>query len=140
MGNIHIPTDNVYIGLSVNSPITAASNNGAVVNGLGYTRALAIFDTSPSGSGTTSDMKLQEGTLANGSDMADVASATFTEGTTVLGHTTQGMNIDMSKRKQYLRLVHTGAGGSAAGQVVGTILLFNGEGLPPTQAVTPVSI
>lgn len=137
---IHTPTDQVLVKSAFNTPITAAANNGATINALGYGRALAIFDSAPSGAGTTSDCKLQEGAASDASDMADVTSGVFVQNTTVAGHVVKTMNIDLSKRKQYLRLVHTGAGGSAAGQAVGTLVLFNGESRPPTQDVTAVSI
>lgn len=125
---------------SLISAITAASNNGTAVNCLGYGRAAVVFHSKPTGAGTTSDCKLQEGLLADGSDAADVTGGAFTQVTTALGEKLQVMNVDLSKRLQYLRVVHTGAGGSAAGQVSVEIILFNGEGKPPTQDVTPVSV
>lgn len=138
MPNMHTLSQRVLVKPTLIGAITAASNNGTGVNCLGYARAAAIFHSAPSGTGTTSDCKLQES--ADNSTFADVTSATFTQVTTAGGAKLALMDIDLSKRLQYLRLVHTGAGGSAAGQFEGSILLFNGQGMPPTQDVTPVSV
>jgi hypothetical protein len=140
MPNIHTPTDSILAKHSFILAITAASVNGTVIDTLGYEKALAIFDSAPSGGGTTSDCKLQEGDQANGSDAADVATATFAQVTTAGGQKIETMNINLSKRKRYLRLVHTGAGGAAAGQAVGVILLFNPRNAAPTQDVTPKTV
>ncbi len=137
---IRTPSDNVLVKSNFLLAITAASTNGSVLDASGFRSALAVFDTSPTGSGTTSNCKLQEGSLANGSDMADVSGATFAQATTVGGHVIETMNIDLTKRKRYLRLVHTGAGGSAAGQASGQIHFYVSESVPPTQDMTPVSI
>jgi hypothetical protein len=51
------------------------------------------------------------------------------------------MEINLAIRKRYIRLVHTGAGGSAAGQAVGIIILHRGrwtDGI--SQAVAPVLV
>ncbi len=138
--NIHRPSEHVLVKHTFILAITAATVNGGVVDTLGYDKALAIFDSAPSGGGTTSDCKLQDGSLANASDQADVSGATFTQITTAGGQKIEAMNIDLKKRKRYLRLVHTGAGGSAAGQAVGMILLFNAGNFPPTQDVTAVNV
>lgn len=139
MSNIHTPTDNVLVKPSFNTAITAATNTGSAVDTLGYENALCIFYSAPSGSGTTSDCKLQDST-ASGSGFADVSSATFTQVTTAGGAKVETMNVKLSKRNRYLKLVHTGAGGSAAGQAMGIIVLFNGRYRAPSQDVTPVSV
>lgn len=131
-GNFHTFSDSFLADAEVITAITAAANNGAGVDTQGYRRAVAIFVTSPSGTGTTSDCKLQESSVSVSASMADVATATFTQGTTVGGLSIQFMNIDLAKRKRFLRLVHTGAGGSAAGVAAGVILL----GEPFTSGVT----
>ena len=141
MSNNHTATDRWLIKSALTpAAITAAGVNGSIIDTLGFTRALFIFNSAPSGTGTTSDCKLQEGAAANLSDAADVTNATFTQVTTVTGHKVECMNVDLSKRKRYLRLVQTGAGGSAAGAFSGEVILYNGEGMPPTQDVTPVSV
>ena len=140
MPNMHTLSDRILAKRALLNAITAASNTSSAIDTLGYARAAVIFTSAPSGSGTTSDCKLQDGSASDGSDAADITGAAFTQVTTAGGAKIQIMNIDLSKRKRYLTVVHTGAGGSAAGQVNATVLLFNGEGMPPTQDVTPVSI
>jgi hypothetical protein len=80
---------------------------------------------------------VQEDDQSSGATAVDVTGATFVQVTTAGGKKVQGMNINLSKRKRYLRLVHTGAGGAAAGQAVGLILLFGGRNAAPVQDVTP---
>lgn len=139
--NIHQLSSVAQLKANFINLITAASNNGATVDTLGYDKALALFYSLPTGSGTTSDCKLQDGALANASDMADVSSATFAQATTVGGAVLESMEIDLQKRKRYIRLVHTGAGGSAAGSAVGIIILYRGRYTDQiSQAVTPVSV
>lgn len=137
----HQLTSEVLLKAGFAVPITAAAVNGAGVDCLGYRRAVAIFHSKPTGSGTTSDCKLQESSDDAAADAyADVTSATFTQVTTAGGEKLAAMEIDLAKRERYLRLVHTGAGGSAAGAATGCILLFRGAQEAPTQAVTVVSV
>jgi hypothetical protein len=141
--NIHRMADNVLVKVSFNTAITAASNNGSSVDtyahGGPFRRVAATFATSPSGTGTTSDCKLQES--SDNSTWADVTSANFTQGTTAGGSTVQWLDVDMAKgRKRYLRLVHTGAGASAAGQAVGLLYLFEAADASPTQDVAAVAV
>lgn len=135
---IHRPSENVLVKKDFLTAITAASNTGTAIDCLGYQRAMAIFDTAPTGSGTTSDCKLQECATSGGS-FVDVTGATFTQATTVGGATVQVMDIDLSKRLRYLKLVHTGAGGSAAGNAAGLFILFEPTNLPPTQDVAAIT-
>lgn len=136
--NVHTPSDTVLEKIGFSNAITAASNNGTGVDCQGFEKAMAVYYASPSGTGTTSDCKLQDSD--DNSTFADVTSATFAQNTTVGGATIQVMNINLSKRKRYVRLVHTGAGGSAAGQAYGLILLFNPRFNPPTHTQTVVSV
>jgi hypothetical protein len=130
--NIHSPSQQVVAIPAFVVPITAAVVNGAATNIFGYTRAMAMFHSLPTGSGTTSDCKVQES--ADGSTgWVDVSGAAFVQVTTVAGETLQVADIDLNKRLQYLRLVQTGAGASAAGAASGEILLFNAESYPVTQ-------
>ena len=123
MANIHRPSQSVLVKPSFLTAITAAVNTGAGVDCLGYRRACALFNAAPSGAGTTSDCKLQES--ADNSSFADVTGAAFAQVTTAGGAKLELLDIDLAKRLRYLRLVHTGAGGSAAGQAAGIIELFN---------------
>lgn len=138
MSNIHTPSDHVLSKHSFSLAITAASTNGTGVDTRGFEKAAAIFYAAPSGAGTTSDCKLQESD--DNSSFSDVSSATFTQVTTAGGAKMATMNINLSKRKRYLRLVHTGAGGSAAGQAYGLIELYNARNAAVSQDVTPVTV
>lgn len=117
--------------------ITAAANNGAVIDTAGFDRVMFIFDSKPSGSGTTSDCKLQDGAASDGSDQADVTGATFTPVTTAGGAKCAALDVKLSKRQRYLRLVHTGAGGSAAGVAAAVGILYRGSKAPVSQDVAP---
>lgn len=136
--NIHTPSKQVLVKHSFILAITAASTNGTGIDCQGYERALAILDSAPSGAGTTSDCKVQDS--PDNSTFTDVTNANFAQVTTAGGQKLETMDIDLRKRARYLRLVHTGAGGSAAGQAAGVIILFNPRNAPPTQDVTPVSV
>lgn len=138
MSNVHAPSQHVLAKSSFNVAITAATVNGASVDCLGFTRALAVLDTAPSGGGTTSQMKVQES--ANGSSgWADVANAI----TAAVATGSSGIyliDLNLAKRLRFLRLVHIGAGGSAAGQAVGDLYLFNFEYKAPTQDQAVVQV
>lgn len=136
--NLHNYSDSILVKSSFALTITAAATNGASVDRLGYRRAAVIFDSTPSGAGTTSDCKLQEST--DNSTFTDVSSASFTQATTAGGNSCQIMNVDLAKRARYLRLVHTGVGASAAGAASGTFHLYEAEYAAPSQGVTPVSV
>lgn len=139
--NVHQLSSVAQLKANFITAITAAGNNGATVDTQGYERATALFYSAPSGAGTTSDCKLQDGAASNASDMADVATATFTQNTTVGGAKLAAMEINLAIRKRYIRLVHTGAGGSAAGQAVGIIILHRGRWTDAiAQDVTPVLV
>ena len=136
--NIHTPSNHVLVKSSFAVSISAASVNGAGVDTEGFTRAMAVVNAAPSGSGTTSTTKLQES--ADNSSFADVAGAVLAAITTAGGAKVETMNVDLSKRQRYLRLVHTGTGGSAAGPAVGLITLFNPQQAAVTQDVADVSV
>ncbi len=139
MSNIHSLSAHALVKPCFQNAITAASNNGAAIDTLGYENGTAIFYSSPSGSGTTSDCKLQE-CATSGGTYADVTSATFAQVTTAGGAQIQVMDINLEKRLRYLRLVHTGAGGSAAGQASGVLVLSGARNAPPTQNNTVVTV
>jgi hypothetical protein len=132
-------SDNILVKSAFAVAITAASTNGTSVDTLGYGRCAAVFYGGPTGSGTTSDCKLQESSTGS-SGWADVSGAAFAQATTAGGAQIGVLNVDLSKRLRYLRLVHTGAGGSAAGLAWGAFHLLNGEGAPPAQDLAAVSV
>jgi len=135
---IHRLSQNALLKGSFEVAITAAATNGTGVDTQGYREASAIFYSTPTGSGTTSDCKLQDS--ADNSTFADVATATFTQATTAGGAAWQLMDIDLAKRQRYLRLVHTGAGASAAGQAAGAFLLIRPWNAAPTQDTAAVLV
>ena len=136
--NVHSLSESVKSVHGLSAAITAAATNGAGTDCLGFENAKAIVYSAPSGTGTTSDWKLQES--SDNSSFADVSGAAFTQITTVGGAKFYVMDINLAKRLRYLRLVHTGAGGSAAGQAYGLIELYNGRYNPVVQANTAFSV
>jgi hypothetical protein len=137
---IHRLSQNALLKGDFNVAITAAATNGTAVDTQGYREATAIFYSVPSGTGTTSDCKLQESVDSTSGDFVDVTSATFTQAITANGAQYQFMDIDLSKRLRWLRLVHTGAGGSAAGVASGAFLLFRPWNAAPTQDTAAVLV
>jgi hypothetical protein len=125
---MHTPSQNIKHHNSFLLAITAAATNGASADALGFERARATFTATPSGAGTTADCKLQES--SDNSTFTDVTSAVFTQITTAGGQKVQQLNVDLRKRLRYLRLVFTGAGGSAAGQACGNIDLLVPRNVP----------
>lgn len=129
--SVHTPSENVAVRLGVAALITAATNNGTGVDCAGFEDALATFYSAPTGSGTTSDCKIQDS--PDNSTWTDVTSAAFTQVTTAGGAKTYVGNIKLSARARYLRMVHTGAGGSAAGFAHGEFVLFGARRKPVSQ-------
>lgn len=135
---IHRLSQNALVKGSFEAAITAASINGTGVDTQGYREASAIFYATPSGSGTTSDCKLQDS--PDNSTFTDVTGAAFTQATTAGGASWQFMDIDLSKRQRYLRLVETGAGASAGGVTAGAFLLYRPWNAAPAQDVAAVLV
>lgn len=138
MSNIHTPSEHLKVVHGLSNAITAAGNNGAGIDTLGFEDALAIVYAAPTGSGTTSDFKLQDADADTG--YADVTGGVFTQLTTVGGAKQYVMNIKLSNRKRWIRIVHTGAGGSAAGTAYAVVVLVNPRIAPVSQANTAVSV
>lgn len=137
-GNLHTPSEQVKTAPGFAVAIAAATTNGTSVDCQGFETAKAIFNSAPSGGGTTSDCKLQESD--DNAAFADVPDAVFAQVTTAGGAKIQVMNIKLSNRKRYLRLVHTGAGGAAAGQTYGLIELYNARYNPVSQINPAISV
>ncbi len=136
--NIHSPSQNVLVKTSYIVPITAATVNGTGVDTEGYTRAFAVVVAAPSGSGTTSTTTLQDS--PDNTTFTNVTGATFTSITTAGGTGVLTMDINLADRQRYLRLVHTGAGGSAAGEAAGLIELFNPQQAAVVQDHAAISV
>ena len=131
MNNIHTPSEHIKKALVIALAITAATTNSSSVDAQGHETGFAWFYANPSGVGTTSDCKLQES--SDNANWVDVENAAFTQVTTAGGAKTFTMNINLAHRMRYLRLVHTGAGGSAAGTASGGIDLLNARYNPVSQ-------
>lgn len=138
MANIHTPSQNVATVHGLAGAITAATTNGASTDCLGYENAKAIVYSAPSGAGTTSDFKIQES--ADASSWSDVTGGAFTQITTAGGAKLFVMDIKLNNRQRYLRIVHTGAGASAAGTFYGVMELFNARTRPVPQANAAFSV
>ena len=136
--NIHTPSQQILTKTGVLTAITAAVVNGTGIDCQGFEVAAAILNSAPTGAGTTSDCKLQES--ADNSTFVDVAGGTFAQLTTAGGAKIQVMNIKLANRLRYLRLVHTGAGGSAAGVAGGIFQLYHPRYAPPTQDNAAISV
>jgi hypothetical protein len=138
MASIHTPSENVRTVHSLAGAITAATTNGASADCLGHESAKAIVYAAPTGAGTTSDFKLQES--SDNTSWSDVPGGAFTQITTAGGAKLYVMNVDLSKRSRYVRLVHTGAGGSAGGTFYGLLELYNARYRPVAQANAAFSV
>lgn len=145
MATIHTLSDSFVLKGEVLTAITAATNTPTTaVDTLGYRRAAAYFNSAPTGTGTTSACKLQDS--PDNSTFTDVTNAAFTTVTTVNaaagtnGMLVQWMNIDLSKRNRYLRLVHTGAGGSAAGVAAAGLVLYEADYAGVTNDQTAITV
>lgn len=138
MANIHNVSTQVLTKNSYLLAITAASTNGSSVDTLGYEKGEAVFTATPTGAGTTADCKLQDS--PDNSVFTDVTNAAFTQQTTAIGQKIQVLDINLKARQRYIRLVFTGAGGSAAGQACGNIHLFNPRYSVVTQDTTVISV
>jgi hypothetical protein len=136
--NIHTPSANVLVKSSYITDIAAAVVNGSTIDTLGFTKALAVTIAAPSGTGTSSTTKLQDS--PDGTTFTDVAGGGFAAITTAGGEQTLTLNVDLAHRQRYLRLVHTGAGGSASGQAVGIVELFNPKQAAVTQDNAAISV
>jgi len=143
--------DNVKLtGVTSISPqsVTGSSAvNGTVIDTKGYSSgalvAYAVKSTS-NPSAATLAVKLQEGTLANGGDMADALDNTGT----VIGFTLNAVAADAENaarieglglnRKRYLRIVVTPAytGGTSPSMVSAADILLGRGYVRPTQTTT----
>jgi len=139
---IHSPSEHMLVKSNILVDLTVASNNGATVDTKGYTRAMAIFYTNPTGTNGTSDCKLQmdsDSGMGSPTDVTGGAFATITEGVDAPGLQVMDIDLENSGIERYIRLVHTGAV-AANGPVAGIIILMRGRRKAPTQELTVVSV
>ena len=140
--------DNVTVSKSIapQSDAGGSAVNGGVIDTLGYNTAMLVFESgaiSGSPSATSIAVKLQEGALADGSDMADAKDNTATNigGTVTAANTVLLARIEGlgTNRKRYLRVVETTtftSGTSPAVLVHGNILLGRGSPKPSNTGVS----
>ena len=134
---MHSIYDDVAVSKSIapQSDSGGSAVNGGVVDTIGYETAMLVFeagDISGTPDATSVAVKLQEGSLADGSDMADAKDNTGT----VIGGTLTDSGVFLSRieglglnRKRYLRVVETTTftnGTTPAVLVHGNILLGRG--------------
>ncbi len=144
---MHSIYDDVAVSESVvpQSDTGGSEIDGAVVDTLGYQTGMIAFEAgaiSGSPSATSVAVKLQEGALADGSDMADakdntgtVIGGTLTAAGTLLARI-EGLGLN---RKRYLRVVETTTftGGTTPAVLVhGNILLGRGFEKPANSGVS----
>lgn len=126
-----------YVGMRLALNVKAIT--AAVVKGTGFDlqqgtnspprRITAVIIASPTGAGTTEDVKLQESADDVDVNYADVAGGAVAQVTTAgaaadaTGAVLRILEINPAKRLRWIRLVGTGAGGSAAGNCVALWLL-----------------
>lgn len=144
MPHVHTPSDSVAVFNSFTvalSSTVSVTTSGGGVDTLGYRRALAVFVANPSGTGTTSDCEILESN-DNGSvdPYSEITGGDFPQATTVLGATVAEINIDLAKRKRWLKLEHVAAGGAQVGAASGLILLFEPMESPVVSVPAPASI
>lgn len=139
MPNTHSPAQNSKVVLGFSSAITAAAVTSPAIDTVGFDRAMVVFYGAPTGAGTTEDGKVQECATSGGS-YVDVPGATITQITTAGGAQLYVMDINLTKRLRFLKVVGTGAGGSAAGTAFATVELSRGRHLPVTQANTVIEV
>lgn len=131
---IHTPTDKTLI--KSGSGFVTATGNGTIIDTLTYTRALFIINATTAAA-STCDALVQEdsavgmgsATTVTGSNIAQVIASTTAAVATV--------NVNLEKRKRYLRVAFTIAGTTTANA---TVILFNPQYSPPAQALTPISV
>lgn len=88
--------------------IGASDTNGTVIDTQGFEGGVMVAICSAFTSGD-STMRVQEGDLANGSDMADIPAARITTSTALVGAANEHSKIGFITNKQFVRQVQLGA-------------------------------
>jgi hypothetical protein len=141
LANTHTPTDRVLIKPSISPKSRTAAQNGKSVDCFLHTRALVISNWGAD-SGETVTVTVEESSTGT-SGWTAITGAVHTavaswSPDSVAGYT-RTMNIDLTKRLRYLRVVYTPVG-STATLFSAQIVLFNPERMAESQDVTPVSV
>ncbi len=130
--NIHTPSAQVKVVPSLGTDRTTTAQKGLGVDCLGFERALINFHVAAHDYTTTDetlDVKLQESVDDVDGDYADVSGGTFAQLKAQTVTTTSGisfqMNVNLSLRKRWLRVVATPGGTTPIDSVTIDFILFN---------------
>ncbi len=129
---MHSLAQEIKVSASLLAAVYTASANGSVVDTLGFDTASVVISTGAIdlvGGDETYSFKVQEGALADGSDMADVSGATATV-TAANQQKKIALNGLTTARKRYLRVVMTQAGATSSLAVAAPIVLARGYNSP----------
>jgi hypothetical protein len=88
--------------------VGAADSDGTVINTQGFEGGVMVAVCSAYTTGD-STMRVQEGDLANGSDMADIPAERITTSVATIGAVNEHSKIGFIANKQYVRQVQLGA-------------------------------
>jgi hypothetical protein len=119
--------------------LSAASTLGPVIDTLGFREALihALYGTAAAGA--ESDITVLHGDESDGSDMAAITGAAFTQVTAA--NDDQGLvgriNLELETMKRYIQIKNAGDGANAA-LVAVSVLLIGARKMPVTQEATTV--
>jgi len=146
--NIHNTSDHVQVKPILDPEVRTAAANGAAVDCRGFERAMVILHVGAHDRTTgdeTLDVKIQESSDNAAADaFADVAGAAFAQIAAQVIDATKGnsfvMNIDLTKRERYLRVVGTPAGTTPSTNYSVQILLLNARNAPVSQDSAVISV
>jgi len=131
-------------GLDARSTSGTSAINGTNINCQGFDRSAWVLPVGiATGTTPTLAVKLQEaddnGAGAPGS-FADVTNATFTVTGGTNDNSVFAIDVDNTKRKQWMRFVFTPAGTTPVFPIGPLVILGRARHLPPAQAQTVVSV
>lgn len=138
MNQIHTPSEHIGVFPLLDPESRTADTNSASVDCRGYEEAMFITHLGAHDRTTgdeTLDIELEESD--DDSTFTDVADASFTQIGNVVPNATKGnayvLNVDLSKRKRYLRVVLNVSGTTPIVLTSVLALLFNPRLKPVTQ-------
>lgn len=107
------------------SPVARGNGavNGSVIDRRGYESAMVITLLGAQDSGDAT-VKLQHGSLANGSDQADFTTTSPTSAAMSTDDTVGCFTVDLTEAERYIRAVSTIANAAATANITGVIVLL----------------
>lgn len=138
---IHTPSDSLKVKAAVTSQALASgATNGAIIDAAGFERALLVVNVGDmTGTSPTLDVKVQDGAASNLSDAADVSGAALTQIDGTHDQAVYLLDLNLAKRKRYIRAVFTVGGTSTPTAPAGASwILVDGRHLPVTQDNTVI--